>query len=121
MNFIDIEAADGRTDQPVRAGRKGGVELGLVRRQLVHVLDLVEVERELARDAAVDARLQIRRPVLVEDVLAAGVLLADARHPRVHRLAAVDVLDRRLPEEEVHVFTDVERTDKVGLCEGRER
>lgn len=115
MHLSNVKAANGRSHQPVCAGRKGRIELGLVRGQLVDVLDFVEVKRKLARDAAVEARLQVGGPVLVQDVLAAGVLLADARDPRVHCLAAVDVLDGRFAEEKVHVLADVERTDKVGL------
>lgn len=108
MHLSDVETTHRRPNQPVGAGGEGGVEFALVRRQLVHILDLVEVERKLARDAAVDASLQIGGPVLVEDVLATGVFLADPRDTRVDGLSAVDVLDGSLPEEEVHVLTDVE-------------
>lgn len=79
--------------------------------------DLVEVERELAGDGAVEPGLEIRGPVLRQDVLAAVVLLADARHAGVHVLAAVDVLDRRLAEEKVHVVPDVVRPGKVRSCQ----
>lgn len=82
---------------------------------MVNGLDLVEVERELAGDAAVETRLQIRRKVLHENCLPTNVLLADARHPGIHCLAAVDVLDGRFAEEEVHVLANVETAHEVRL------
>lgn len=120
MHFSNVKAANRRTHQPIGARRERCIEFGLVRRQLVHVLNLVEVERELARDAAVDAGLQVGGPVLVQNVLATGVLFADAGNPRVDRLAAVDVLHGRFPEEEIDVLADVKRSDKVGFCAEKE-
>lgn len=119
MDVIYIIAADGRSNQSIGAGRKRGIELGFVVGQLVYGLDLVEVERELAGYAAVDARLQVGRPVLVENVLPANVSLADSCDARVDRLAAVYVLDGRLPEEEVDVVVNVETSHEIRLCGNR--
>lgn len=113
MNVIEVIAADGRAHQTVGARGERCVELGLVGGQLVHGLDLVEVEGKLARDAAVETRLQVRRKVLHENGLAANVLLADARHPGIHCLAAVDVLDGRFAEEEVDVRPHVETAHEI--------
>ena len=79
--------------------------------------DLVEVVGELAGDGAVEPGLEVGGPVLVQDVLAAGVLLADPGHPRVDGLAAVHVLSRHLAEEEVDVVADLVGADKVGLVQ----
>lgn len=76
----------------------------------------VEVEGKLSRYGAVETGLEESGPVLRQDVLAAVVLLADARHARVYVLAAVDVLDGRLAEEKVHVVANVVRADKVWFC-----
>lgn len=62
--------------------------------------DLIEVEGEFSWYAAVEPGLQVGGPVLAEDVLPAGVPLADPGHPGVHRLPAVDVLYSGLAEEE---------------------
>jgi 2-keto-4-pentenoate hydratase len=82
---------------------------------MAKLTDLVEVEGKLAGDGAVEARLEVGRPVLAQDVLAASVFLADAADARENVLAAVDVLDGRLSEEKVHVLAHVKRTHKVRL------
>lgn len=50
---------------------------------------------------------------MVEYVLAARVFLAHSRHAREYALAAVDVLDGGLAEEEEHVLADVVRAHEV--------
>jgi hypothetical protein len=115
VDLANVIAAHGRTDQAIGAGRKGGVELGFIIGQLIDRLDLVEVERKFARNAAIDARLQVGGPVLAKDILAAIVAFANPSNTRVDRLAAVDVLDGRFAEKEVHVLATVEGTDKVGF------
>ena len=78
--------------------------------------DFVEVEGKFARNGAVETGFEEGGPILREDVLAAVILLADAGHARVNVLAAVDVLDGRFAEEEVHIVSDVVRSHEVGFC-----
>lgn len=73
----------------------------------------IKIKRKLSGDATVKSCLQVSGPILAEDVLPARVPFADSRHPRVDRLAAVDVLYGGLPEEEQHIFTHVEGTHEV--------
>jgi len=49
--------------------------------------------------------------------LATRVLLAHPGHAGKYALAAVDVFDGCLAEEEEYVLTDVVRADKVWFCE----
>ena len=49
-------------------------------------LDLVEVERHLAGDGAVEPGLQVARPVVLEPLGAALVVFADAGYPGVNSL-----------------------------------
>jgi len=81
----------------------------------VHRLDLVEVERVVTRNGAVQPGLQERGPVVLQDQISSSVVLADASDPGVDGLAAVDVLDGRLPEHEVDEVVRLEGADKVGL------
>lgn len=78
--------------------------------------DLVEVEWKLSGYGTVETGFEESGPVLRQDVFAAVVLLADACHPRVDVLAAVDVLDGRFTEEEIDVIANVVRADKVRFC-----
>lgn len=78
--------------------------------------NLVEVERKLAGDGAVEARFEVGRPVLTQDVLTTCVLFADTADARENAFSAVNVLDGRFPEEKVNVLAHVERTHKVRLC-----
>lgn len=73
----------------------------------------IEVERELARDGTVESRLEVGCPVLAEDVLATCVAFADARDPRIHVLATVDILYCRLSVEEQDVLANVVRAHKL--------
>lgn len=113
MNLANIKTADGRANQAIGAGGEGGEELRLVLGQLVNRLNLIEVEGEFTGNAAIDSRLQISRPILAEDVLAAGILFADTCNARVDRLSAIDVFNSCLTEEEVHIVTNVEGSHKV--------
>ena len=79
--------------------------------------DLIEVVGELAGDGAVEPCLEVGGLVLVQDVLVAGVLLADLGHPRVDGFAAVHVLRRYLAEEEVDMVADFVGAGKVGLVQ----
>ncbi len=99
----------------VQISREDGIEPRVIIWDLVHVLYLVEVVGELPGDGAVEPGLQVGRPILVEDVLAACVALADACNARVDTLAAVHVLDGNLTEEEVDILADLVGADKVRL------
>ena len=55
-------------------------------------MNLIEVERIVARHGAVESRLEEGGPLGVEAPRAAEVVLADPRHAGEHRLAAVHVL-----------------------------
>lgn len=113
VDLVDVKAAYGWSDQAIRAGRECRIELGLVAGQLVDGLNFVEIEWKLARNTAIQARLQIGGPVLAEDVLAASVFFADARDSTVDGLAAVDVFDGRFAEKEIHVVANVERAHEI--------
>ena len=63
------------------------------------------------------SHLEVGDPVLLEDVLAPGVSLANAGNARVHALPAVHVLHRNLAEEEVHVVADLVGAHKVRLVQ----
>lgn len=78
MNFRDVETANGRADQTIRARGERCMKFGFVARYLIHRLNFIEIKWKLAGDAAVETSLQIRCPVLTENVFAAGVLLANA-------------------------------------------
>lgn len=116
IDIPDIVTADCRTNQSVCIRCKRGIELAIVVGHLVDGLYFVEVEGELARDAAVHARLQIRRPVLADHVLAPAIVLADACHTRVDGLAAVDVLHGMLAEEEVDKVPNVKGANEIWFC-----
>jgi hypothetical protein len=109
-----IEGADGRACNAVLRRGEDRVEHPLLGR-VVHALDLVVVKGIVARERAVEAGLQVGGPVVLEDQAAAAVLLTDAGDAGVDRLAAIHVLHRRLPEEEVGKVFGLEGADKVGL------
>lgn len=113
VNFRNVETANGRSNQTVCACGECCVELRLVTWNLINRLNLVEVEGKFAWNAAVQTSLQICRPVLAEDVLATGVLFADASNTWVNRFPAIDVLDRCFTEKEVDIFVGVERSHKI--------
>lgn len=69
----------------------------------VVLTDLIKVEGKVARNGAVESRLNERRPLVPELVRTSSVFRADACDPRVHRFPAVYVLDGRFSQEEVHV------------------
>ena len=75
--------------------------------------DLIKVEGKFSGNRAVEASLDEGRPLMPELVRTASVLRADACNSREDSLAAVDVLDGCLSEEEVHVFVLVHRVDEV--------
>ena len=75
--------------------------------------DLIEVERELSWNGTVEPGFEVRCPVLIKNVLATGILLADSCYSRIHRFAAVDEFHGCLAEEEENVWADIEGTDKV--------
>jgi len=58
---------------------------------------------------------------VVEYVFAARVLLAHPSHAGKYALAAVDILDGGLAEEEEHVLADVVGAHKVWFCEIKKR
>lgn len=76
--------------------------------------DLIKVEGKVSGNGAVEARLNERCPLIPELVRTAPVLRADARHSRKHCFPAIDVLHRRLAQEEVHVVVVVHRAHEVG-------
>lgn len=121
IDIAYIVAADGGANQPVRVRCERRVELGVIVGHLVDGLYLIEVEGKLAGYTTVHARLQIRGPVLADHVFAAAIVLADACHARIDRLAAIDVLDGVLAEKEIHKVADVEGADKVGFWQEREK
>lgn len=108
-----IVAADGRANQSVCIRCKRGIEFAIIVGHLVDGLYFVEVEGKLARDAAVHARLQIRRPVLADHVFAAAIVLADACHTRIDGLAAINILHGMLTEEEVDKVANVEGANEI--------
>ena len=116
LNGAHVEAADGRTRDAVLRSRKRRVHHRL-RLDEVDRLDLVEVERIVARNGAVQPGLQEGGPVVLEDQIPAAVVLADASDSGVDGLAAVDVLDGGFPEHEVDEVVGLERPDKVGLSQ----
>lgn len=118
IDIAYIVAADGGANQPVGVGGECCIELGIVVGHLVDGLYLIKVERKLAGDAAVHARLQIRGPILADHVFATAIVLAHACHTRIDCLAAVDVLHGMFAEEEVHKVADVEGAHKVGFWQG---
>lgn len=121
IDIAYIVAADGGANQPVGVRGECCIELGIIVGHLVDGLNLIEVERKLAGDAAVHARLQIRCPILADHVFATAIVLAHACHTRVDRLAAVDVLHGMFAEEEVHKVSDVEGAHKVGFWQGERK
>lgn len=83
--------------------------------QVEGALQLVVVEGDLARARAVEPCLHEGGPRILQEEPAADVVLADAGHTRVHRLAAV-VLHCVFPQEEEGEESDVVGRDEVGLC-----
>lgn len=75
--------------------------------------NLVEVERIFSGYGTVEPSLQVRGPIVVEYVFATRVFLAYSRHAGKYALAAVDVLDGSLAEEEEHILANVVRAHKV--------
>ena len=116
LNGAHVEAAHGGACDAVLRSRERGVNHRL-RLDEVHRLDLVEVERVVARNGAVEPGLQEGRPVFLQDPTSAAVVFADASDPGVDGLAAVDELDGRFPEHEVDEVVGLERPDKVGLSQ----
>lgn len=86
--------------------------------QVEGALQLVVVEGDLPGARAVEPGLHEGGPRVLQEEPAADVVLADAGHARVHRLAAV-VLHGVLPQEEEGEEADVVGRDEVGLCRGR--
>lgn len=115
IDIAYIVAADGRANQPVGIRGKCGIEFGIIVGHLVDRLYLIEIEWELAGDAAVHAGLQICGPILADHVFATTIVLADTCHTRIDRLAAIDVLHGVFAEEEIHKVTDVEGAHEVGF------
>lgn len=118
IDIAYIVAADGGANQPVGVRGECCIELGIIVGHLVDGLYLIKVERKLAGDAAVHARLQIRGPILADHVFATAIVLAHACHTRIDCLAAVDVLHGMFAEEEVHKVADVKGAHKVGFWHG---
>ena len=116
-DIINMEGTDSRTHQTIEVGCKDGIECGIICRKFVHILDFVEVEGKLSWKTAVESGFQICCPVLVEDVLASCVLLADSGDPGVDALAAVHVLDRDLSEEEVDILSHFITSNKIGFIQ----
>ena len=109
-----VEVADGGPGYAVLAGGEGGVHHPLLR-QVGGALDLVVVEGELARLAAVQSRLQECRPLVLQDGVSPLVVLTDPSYPGVDGLPAVHHLGRRLAEDEVHEVLRLELSHKVRL------
>ena len=87
--------ADGAAGDGVLGGREDAVDdlVGLADVDEVRrALDLVEVERDLAGNGAVEPGLQEGRPAVVELVRAAAVVLADPRDARVDALKTYSFL-----------------------------
>lgn len=77
--------------------------------------NFVEVEWEFAGDGAVEARLQVRRPILRQNILSAGIVFTNPGYAGVDAFPAVDVLDGGLAEEEKHILADIVRSDEIWL------
>lgn len=77
--------------------------------------NFVKIKRKLSRYRAIQARFQIRSPILIQDILSAGVFLTNARHPRVHAFAAIYILYGGFAKEEEYVLSYVVRTDEIRL------
>lgn len=116
MNFTNVKAANGRSHQTICARRKCAVKFRLIIWHLINWLHFIEIKRKFTRYTAIDARLQICRPILAENIFATNVLFADTRYSRVHSFAAIYVFDSCFAEKEVHVFANVKRPNKVWLC-----
>ena len=101
----------------VEIGGENCIEPRIIIRNLIDVLDLVEVVGKLPGNGAVEPRLEIGGPVLGQHILAPGVPFADAGNARVHGLPAVHVLHGDLAEEEVHIVADLVGADKVRLVQ----
>jgi hypothetical protein len=93
----ELEAADGRSgNRVVRRCEDSVKDLLVLRRSAIdrigsldksgRRLNLVEVEGEVTRNRAVESRLEEGRPLVVELVSAALVVLADASNTRVNAL-----------------------------------
>lgn len=121
LHLVNVETADGWSNQAIGAGCERGIESSLVRGQLINRLYLIEVERKLARNATVEPGLQIGGPVVGQKILAPDILLADTCNARIDRFAAVDVLHGSFPEEEIHVVPDVKWAHKVGFYTGERK
>lgn len=79
---------------------------------------VVVVERVVTGQGTIETGLEESGPRIFEHQLAAAqVVLAQSGHTRVHRLAAVHVLDGRFPKEEVHELVDLERANELGRVE----
>lgn len=121
MNFSNVETANSRANQPICARRKRRIKFSFVTWNLIHRLNLVEVEWKFAGNTAVQSGLQVCRPVLAEDIFATCILFADTSNTWVNRLAAVDILDRCFTEKEVNILSNVEWSHKVRFWDEIER
>lgn len=78
---------------------------------------LIKVEWKLARHRAVESCFQERRPALGMIVGSTAIVLADATHTRIDRLAKVHVLHGQFTEEEQHEAVAFNGAHKVWLIE----
>jgi hypothetical protein len=83
--------------------------------------NFIEIEGKFSRNRAVQTSLEVCGPVLTEDILATGVLLAHPCHSRVHTLSTVDVLHSRLPKEEEYILPDVIGPNKIWFCKKKHK
>ena len=114
---VGITTKKAQLSLTVEVGGEHCVEPRIIVRNLVDTLDLVEKVGKLPGNRTVEPGLEVGGPVLVQDVLAPGVPLADPRNPGVDALPAVHVLHGNLAEEEVDVLPDLVGADKVRLVE----
>lgn len=116
-----VVAAHRRAENAVCVRREGGVEFGVVIWHFINWLYFIEIKWKFAGDAAIDARLQVGRPILADHIFAATIVLADACDAWVDRLAAIDVLNGVFAEKEVHIFVHIEGANEIGFCMREER
>jgi len=121
LNLVNVETAYGRSNQAISARRECGEESTLIGGQLVDRLDLVEIERKFAGDAAVESGLQVGGPVVGQQILSTHILLAHPCDARIDSLAAVDVFHGGFTEKEIHVLPNIKGADKVWFCELEKR
>lgn len=105
-----------RTDNAVCVRREGGIEFGVICWHFIDRLYFIEVKWEFAGDAAIDARLQVGRPILADHIFAATIILADPCYTRIDSFAAIYILDGMFTKEEVDVFANVEGANEIRFC-----